>query len=485
MLAATHILRGKLLYREVWDHKPPLVHLVNAAALATGDGTVNAVRTIERTLAALLAAVGFWILRSTFRSVSVAILGVFFLLVHFYDPSVFRGNQPEEYGTFLSLLGILGLVTGVRSSGRTSTALISAGGFGFGLASLAKETFALGAVPFLLWLVALSWPDRRRAIQRALAFVAAAAIPWVIFYSWILAQKLLPEWRAVLSFNLSYLRFDDNGIQNPGLFARLSLGAQRGWELVLSRSWAALVLGTLGAASVADRRFQRSACWFPAVVLGYFLACLLAASQARRYDYYFLQLVGGYAFLSASGIAFVAHRAGVVWRWRTMNRFKWGCPEAGQRCGRSWWSHATAVIVTTAALLLADWSVVDNFARGVAQPRRRFGDGDRRVAFIEANTSVNDTVWNLVRDGAWICAHANRLSPTRYFYISARLFRDLPDPEGARREIRQALLARPPELVLFDGNEMWLHATGMKQWFQDNYEATGVPRIYRRRRTAH
>lgn len=39
LTAGSQILSGKVLYREVWDHKPPLVHLIKAAALAVGDHT--------------------------------------------------------------------------------------------------------------------------------------------------------------------------------------------------------------------------------------------------------------------------------------------------------------------------------------------------------------------------------------------------------------------------------------------------------------
>ncbi|MCG6553762.1 MAG: hypothetical protein L7F77_15660 [Candidatus Magnetominusculus sp. LBB02] len=45
---AHHLIHGKLLYRDVWDHKQPVVFGLNALALKFGDGTFNSVRVMER-----------------------------------------------------------------------------------------------------------------------------------------------------------------------------------------------------------------------------------------------------------------------------------------------------------------------------------------------------------------------------------------------------------------------------------------------------
>ena len=484
MLAGTHILHGKLLYREVWDHKPPLVHLVNAFALAAGDGTVNAVRSVERVLAALVAVTFFLTLRAAFADLAIAVFGTTLLLMHFYSSSVFRGNQPEEYGAILALLGVACSVVAARQPGRYGMVFPAVSGLAFGLASLAKETFALGAVPFFAWLVLLVWSDRQEATRRGASFLTGAALPWLLFYAWLTAEGLWPEWRQILAFNLSYVRFDAKGAPNPEFLAGLWLGAQRAWTLLLSVSWTALALGILGAASIFDRRFQRTTAYLPVASLGFFLASLVATSQGRRYDYYFLQLVGSFILLSASGLSFAVYGGHLCEKRTRPAPTRDQYAGAGDPAGRKRRGLRVAILLSAvASMLVLDGKLVMTFAKRVAQPYCRFGDGDQTVAFIRANTSAEQTVWNLVRESAWICAHADRLSPTRYFFISARLFRDLPDPKGARREIHDALSLHPPQLVLFDGHEAWLETAGVKEWFHGGNEPTQVPRVYRRRQS--
>ena len=33
------VRQGRLLYRDAWDHKPPVVHLINAAGLSLANGS--------------------------------------------------------------------------------------------------------------------------------------------------------------------------------------------------------------------------------------------------------------------------------------------------------------------------------------------------------------------------------------------------------------------------------------------------------------
>lgn len=458
MAGGTHVLHGRLLYREAWDHKPPLIHLVNAAALSVGDHTVNSVRSLEMALAGLVAVAVLAALWLGFGNGWAAALGSVLLLLHLYHPNVMRGNQPEAYGAVLALLGVLGAIAAGREDARWPALLAGASGLAFGLASMAKETFALGAVPWFVWLCALTWRDRRALAARAAAFLGAAALPWLAFGGWLLAEGLTGEWLQVVRFNLNYLGFDDKGGPNPGFFVRLWLGLLRGRELVLGVSWVAAALAVAGAAGGLVPAFRRRTRGLPVVLVGFFLACLVGVAQGRRYGYYFAQLVGGHVLLAACGVALL------LWLLR-----KWRLAQAGV---------ALALVVALAAV---DRAEVVRFTRGIAQPRATWGADDLAARYIREHSRPDETIWNLVREGGWIHAHADRVAPTRFFYISANLFRDLPDPEGARQEIRAAVASSPPRFVLFDGNRVWLDKVGLWDWFQAGYAPTAIPRLFERR----
>jgi hypothetical protein len=455
--AAEHILHGRVLYKEIWDHKPPVVHAIDTLALRFGDHTVNSVRSMERWWAALAAlavlAIGFL----AFENVALAGVASLLFVMHFYHPNVVRGNQPEEYGSILTLVAIL-LCVASTACRRWALPSAAASGLFFALACLTKETFALGVIP---WPVFLAWGAHQRRtpwLRTVSWYVAGFAVPFAVFLGYLLWNGALDNWLDVLRFNLSYVRFDARNEPNPALLGSLLQGSARAYELVFAVSRVTAVAAMLGAVSVAVRDFRRKSRGLPIVFLAFFLFNLFGVSLARRYGYYYLQLVSGYVLLAACGLAFLLCLAR---RRRTL--------------------QAGIVAVFVGALLTVDGHEAGRFGRALAQRRTTFHGDDEVVSFIRANTASSDPIWNLVREGSAVYAHADRLSPTRFFYISANLFRDLPDPEGARREIGEALAVRPPKIIVFDGDNAWLAKADLVEWFRTNYEPTSVARVFLRR----
>ena len=455
--AAEHILHGKVLYKEIWDHKPPVVHAIDALALRFGDHTVNSIRSMERWWAALAALAVLAIGVIAFENLALAGVASLIFVMHFYHPNVMRGNQPEEYGSILTLVAVM-LCLASTACRRWSLPAAAASGLFFALACLTKETFALGAFP---WPVFLAWDAHRRRtpwLRTASWFVAGFAVPFAAFLGYLLWNGALGDWVDVLRFNLSYVRFDARSEPNPGLLGSLLQGTVRAHELVLAVSRVTAFAGLLGAASAAFGEFRSRTRGLPLVLLASFVLNLAGVSLARRYGYYYLQLVSGYVLLAACGLALLLFLA------------------RGRRT-----LQAGIVAVFLAVLLTADGGEAARFGRALAQRRATFHGDDEVISFIQANTGPSDTIWNLVREGSAVYAHADRLSPTRYFYIAANLFRDLPDPEVAKREIRQSLAAQPPRIVLFDGDEAWLGKVELAEWFRQNYAPTPVATVFLRR----
>ena len=45
---AMHVLRGRVLYKDICDHKPPMIYVINAASLWLGDGSRSTIWLVER-----------------------------------------------------------------------------------------------------------------------------------------------------------------------------------------------------------------------------------------------------------------------------------------------------------------------------------------------------------------------------------------------------------------------------------------------------
>jgi hypothetical protein len=242
------------------------------------------------------------------------------------------------------------------------------------------------------------------------------------------------------------------------LVGLLAHGLSRGDGLVFGVSRVTALAALLGLASSAFGEFRRQTRGLPVVLLAFFLLNLVGVSLARRYGYYYLQLVSGYVLLAACGLAFLLFLA------------------RGRRL-----LQAGVFAVFVAAFLAVDGPESARFGRALVQQRATFHGDDEILAFIRANTTPSDPIWNLVREGSSVYAHADRLSPTRFFYIATNLFRDLPNPAGAKREIREALAMRPPKIIVFDGDEAWLAKADLVEWFRNGYAPTQVARVFLRR----
>jgi len=95
---AHHMRAGKVLYRDVWDHKPPMIHFLCRAAISGGEVGVNSVRYMEKVFGCAMAVLFFLIIFSTFASVWIAFFSTIYFLLLLYNPAVFEGgNLTEEY----------------------------------------------------------------------------------------------------------------------------------------------------------------------------------------------------------------------------------------------------------------------------------------------------------------------------------------------------------------------------------------------------
>ena len=202
------ILRGKVVYQQIWDTKPPLVYFINALGLWAGQGSWWGVWGLE--LIALLATVlsGYAIVRqklppfSSFFVTAASFLAIFPFL---------GGNYTEEYSLVFQM-GILAVVLGMylpdRGPRARALAAIAAGALA-GLGFCIKQTYVDVFISSLLLILFLAWVEQDRRILRrillaGLGFGLANLPFWLYFY---LKGAFNDYWISAFLFNRYYVRF--------------------------------------------------------------------------------------------------------------------------------------------------------------------------------------------------------------------------------------------------------------------------------------
>ena len=92
---ADQLLEGKVLYKNLWDHKPPVIYLINAMALLIDGKTLWGVWFMEGLFLSISILISYTLTKKIF-GVLPAILGsLTFLLL--YSKLITGGNYAEEY----------------------------------------------------------------------------------------------------------------------------------------------------------------------------------------------------------------------------------------------------------------------------------------------------------------------------------------------------------------------------------------------------
>ncbi|MEO5357459.1 MAG: glycosyltransferase family 39 protein [Nitrospirae bacterium YQR-1] len=123
---AKEIISGKLIYKEVFDHKGPVIYLINIIGLTILNGNLTGIWLIE-VISLFLAALYMFKTLRFFYDDTVAVISVVFLLLTL-TPLLEGGNLTEEYALpFTALSGYIltGYTARQRTMGYTDTLLVA------------------------------------------------------------------------------------------------------------------------------------------------------------------------------------------------------------------------------------------------------------------------------------------------------------------------------------------------------------------------
>lgn len=197
-------LEGAVPYKDLFDHKGPLLYLVNAAGfLLLGDDM--GILLVEIFFVCLWLGVVFWLFDEKRVSGSVVLL---FCGIAIFRSALDRGNCPEEYAI---LFGIISVAFYCRKSTPVYGRFLIHGVMG-ACAFLLRPNLAI--VPFLIFLFDLFDGDNlksacKQTLVCGLGFLAMCAPFLAYFYS---KGALGHLYDAYFTFNVDYT-VDGNGIE--------------------------------------------------------------------------------------------------------------------------------------------------------------------------------------------------------------------------------------------------------------------------------
>ena len=452
LATAWHLLNGRWLYEDIFDNKPPVVFLLNAAALWLGDGDWRAMRIME--LASMVAS-SFFLYRlilafgvERWIAIGTALLLV---LVVFQPGLIQGGNTTEQYGLMLLLCGAWLAIRSLTATANT-LALAFAAGVTLGCAPLAKEPFALSVLPWVaLAAVAMLLNRRYKGFAALSAGVLTPLLLWMLTYAAAGRAEYLLDY---FSFNFGYVSSASAANSSDRWFLNLR---EAHWRLYsVSRSLEVLAVFGLSAsvfALIRFRRQERAKVWGAAAVLAAVL-CDFAGTgiSQHRFGHYYVQAGGMFLLASALGLQAIrdAWMAGAVKRY-------WLIP----------------VILTCIGF---DSAFVQSVASraGTAQwalPRTTM------AAYVVEQFPNGASMWVTSNKWSYLYVESRALSPTRFAYVADLILVSSATGTGEDklREVAAALHSKPPDFIVFVelDNRRFLGAE-MRAWIDRNYADTGI-----------
>lgn len=378
---AQRMFEGGLPYRDVWDHKPPGIHLLTAAGLALGGGTTLGVWALELVALAFAGYMSFGALARAFGR-GAALLGSVVWIVGSSLLYLAIGSF-TIYAEFFALplqFGALRLLVADDGRSRARVALLGLSG---GAVVLLKPSL-VGLWLAIAVVIALEHHSENGALKlaRRLALLAGtAALPIVAVLVPLAALGVLPDlWDQAIRYNTVYVR--------PALEDSFGALGEALWLLTPSGLWVAGLVGWLfGVGALWRGRLARAPRTLVLVaVLDLPLEVVLGMLPGRRLHHYFLALVPPTAVLTAQ----LAERLAAL----AAPRLRGSFVHAG----------AGAAMVALPLLLLA-WLTLSPTDGKMAEA----------AAYIAHNTGPAERVlvWG---SRAGVLVEAGRLSSTRFVY---------------------------------------------------------------------
>lgn len=429
LYAGQKILDGGLPYRDVWDHKPPLIYLLDALGLFLGGGSIVGVWVLQALGYIIAAVVGYRVFARAYGS-GAALFGTLAWLLAAPQILLYEGyfaNFIQIFAApvqFITLAIFLDEHTHPRRTWR-SVAIGTAAGIAV---LLTPTTLGLwgGIGLFMVGGRALGG-SLGGALAQGLSMLAGAAIPVLCAGIALASAGIFGDaWDQAVRYNATYTGTVSWENRGTSLMFGLRLLGSGGFLVVAlaGAGWALLALRDrtlLPPASHARRLTSLALLTLP-------LDALLGSSSGREHGYYWLAALPTLGVLAAFGAFAFLERV---------------VPRVAVRLRRPPAYVAAGAIALALALLAL--RPLPLMARVAAVPED--GLTSSAVDYVRGHTVPGDTLL-LWGSRTAVNVVADRRSPTRYVYQYAPFSTRGYDPQPHVAELARVLDERPPTMII-------------------------------------
>ncbi len=427
------LLQGAVPYRDLWDHKGPVVYYLDALALCISHGSLWGLWMLETLSVALAALFGYLALRQVLGVVP-AVFGTSMWMMSAIRLWLQGGNFVEQWALPLQFGAEYLLMTSWARTARVQVAWRSAliGVLGALAFLLRPNLIGMWIAGWMCWMLG-NW---RAAVTRtAYVVTAGAAVLAATGLYFYFHHAFAQMWDAVISYNHAYS-------STPGML-RGRLGSLP-FGAGLIAAWLVVAGGWAIALCAAASRAARPNALRSLLQLGTFLLpveIVLTAVSGRPYPHYYIAWLPAVATLSGVFAWWILEHAGDARE----------DPAAGYTPRSARYRPRTGVsllaAVAAGAALPALAQLRHQFTSGV--PPGEFPHA-ATAKFVKEVTSAHDTilVWGAE---SYVYFLSGRKSPTRFFYQYP-----LATPgyasDALTREFISEVEAHAPRVVIDTGN---------------------------------
>jgi hypothetical protein len=283
MYMGDQLLKGKLLYVDIWDNKGPLVFYINALGLFLGQGYRWGVWGLEFIFVFLAAFLGF-IMMKRMWGFAPAIFGTYLWLVGFN--SVMRGgNFTEDYSLLFNFAAIYFFWSDLQKGPRWSYQFMI--GVMLALSFLLRANNIGVELSIAAALVLSAFLDKEYSSSlKKLAWIAAGSLAVfglvaIYFYSMGTLEEMV-----VAGYTYNFFYSDGEGARG-GLFTTFTRGLNLLGYPVLPALLGYFVLFRKLPEAIRERQ-NPSRDFYLFLLLGFPLEVFLSSLSGRNYSHYYI-----------------------------------------------------------------------------------------------------------------------------------------------------------------------------------------------------
>jgi len=243
------LLRGDIPYRDVWDHKPPLIYFIDALGLTLTPNSLWGVWLLQGIFIFFTFFLLYKLLDGEFGT--LAALGGTIAFATGLLTILARGNVTEEYALLFQVLCFFLFVRAYKQDFPIHTTFWMGiwGTFAF----LFKQTTIGVWIAFAIILFAVRIFQRRSPLSDLLAHLTGWLIPIFIIALYFASQNALADfWEQAFLYNFTYIGKHEGIRRLIPVFAKGFLYLQNGWLLHLT------ILGWFTGLAYIWRKFKSS-----------------------------------------------------------------------------------------------------------------------------------------------------------------------------------------------------------------------------------